>query len=126
MGLRVVVVRLQNCGTIPYVLEGYPTIGLLDENGDQLSFTSHRGSAGAFEDAGPKRHVLQPGASVNAALTWRNTVTGGMREAVTADVLAVAPSKGAPAQHLQVVVDIGTTGRVDVTAWQEGTPSLRR
>ncbi|MFJ1562966.1 DUF4232 domain-containing protein [Streptomyces erythrochromogenes] len=36
MGLRVAGFRLENCGTEPYVLEGYPQVSLRDGRNDPV------------------------------------------------------------------------------------------
>ncbi len=47
---------------------------------------------------------------------WRNTVTAG--DAVTGAYLIVVATAGGSAQEVPLMVDLGTTGTVDVSAWR--------
>lgn len=119
MGQRAVTLDLTNCGDAPYTVYGYPALELLDAEQRPVTVTTLVGPEGAVPDPGPTELVLQPGHRAVAVLSWRNTVTDGA--AVDAEYLTVAPAPGEEPQTLALYVDLGTTGTVDLTAWQPGT-----
>lgn len=131
MGLRVMGVRLTNCSTQTYTVTGYPEVTLLDE--DQQPFdvqvlhgaepiTSNQGfctPTGQF-DAGPQPVTLAPGEQAFSSLVWRNLTTDELDRLVNATSLLVAPAAGDTPQELDPSggIDLGTTGRLGVSAWQ--------
>ncbi|MFF7211043.1 DUF4232 domain-containing protein [Streptomyces sp. NPDC008238] len=128
MGLRVVGLRLENCSSRVRRVEGYPLVRLLDEErrpvrGVEVS----RGSGGVallpgFDDA-PRPVTLAPGRSATAALMWRNTVTDGTP--VNAPYARVRATPGVAPVTLTPEFDLGTTGKLGVSAWKpdETTPT---
>ncbi len=99
LGLRFQAVDLVNCGTEPYDLNGYPAVTVLADP--------------------PQPLTLQPGERATAGLLWRNTLEDP-EKAQTGVFLDIAAAPGDPTQRLEptYVLDFGTTGTLDVTAWQ--------
>ncbi|WP_171072304.1 DUF4232 domain-containing protein [Streptomyces sp. DASNCL29] len=127
MGLRVQRIELVNCGTRAYTVSGHPSVQVLDEDLEPLEVTvSHGASAIAtldgFETAtGPVR--LKPGERAVARLAWRNLVTDVTRPAADGRYLKIAPNGGgADAQTVPDHVDLGTTGKLGVSAWARPAP----
>ncbi|MFF8955410.1 DUF4232 domain-containing protein [Streptomyces sp. NPDC014894] len=122
MGLRVVSLHLDNCGTRAYTVEGYPLLELLDENrepvdGVEILDGSGEISTGAGPDEQPRRVTLAPGESATAGLVWRNTTESGapvnipyvrVRAKADADPVTVTPN-----------LDLGTTGKLGVRPWKK-------
>lgn len=100
MGLRVMPVRLSNCGTRPYSLNGHPAVRVLDAERAPLAVTVKRGSAGiatlANFDAAPKPLTLQPREYAEFQLVWRNTVAAVNKAPDNGRYLDVAPLPGRP------------------------------
>ncbi|SPF00006.1 DUF4232 domain-containing protein [Streptomyces sp. MA5143a] len=122
MGLRAMTVRLTNCGTEPYTVNGYPSVQVLDEDREPVDVRVLRGPeeiTTGVPDPGPHEVTLKPGESATTSLVWRNTVTEADVPAVNAPYLRVAPAKGRPAQVLAPDggLDLGTTGRLATGAW---------
>ncbi|QLE75672.1 DUF4232 domain-containing protein [Streptomyces rectiverticillatus] len=122
MGLRVVGLLLQNCGTRPYRLNGYPQLQLLD--GDHRPVDGVKilrgGSAiatGTGADGEPQQLVLQPGEWAHSGLVWRNITGGG--DAVNLPYVRVRPQPGAPAVTVTPELDLGTTGKLGVGPWKK-------
>ncbi|MEU3512631.1 DUF4232 domain-containing protein [Streptomyces longwoodensis] len=121
MGLRVVGLRLDNCGTRAVSLDGYPDLTLLD--GDREPVDGVRvlhGSGGiatvsGFDDP-PRPFTLAPGRSASAALMWRNTTGSGA--AVDAPHVRVRALPGAAPVTVTPHLDLGTTGKLGVSAWK--------
>ncbi|WP_162002571.1 DUF4232 domain-containing protein [Streptomyces sp. CB01881] len=126
MGLRVMGIRLTNCGTRPYTLNGHPGVRVLDAERAPLDIEVRRGSAGIATldtfDAAPKPVTLQPGESASFSLAWRNTVTSGTRPADNGRFLDVAPLPGRPRLTVPAELDLGTTGRLGLSAWTKSDP----
>ncbi|WP_413104686.1 DUF4232 domain-containing protein [Streptomyces sp. Inha503] len=127
MGLRVQRIELVNCGTRAYTVSGHPSVQVLDEDLEPLEVTvSHGASAIAtldgFETAtGPVR--LKPGERAVARLAWRNLVTDVTRPAADGRYLKIAPNGGGEdAQTVPDHVDLGTTGKLGVSAWARPAP----
>lgn len=134
MGLRVMTLRLANCGDQPYTVSGYPGVRVLDENRRELAIQIGDGSFGistvpAF-DAAPTRVTVPPGGTATTGLLWRNTLTDGV-PAVGSHLL-ISPAPGAPWQQVEsstpsdepwlvgeptVNIDLGTTGKLGVQPW---------
>ncbi|WP_431952679.1 DUF4232 domain-containing protein [Actinacidiphila sp. bgisy167] len=121
MGLRVVGLRLENCSSHLRRVEGYPLVQLLDEEHEPVTGVEVvRGGGGValvpgFDDA-PRPVTLEPGQSATAGLMWRNTVTDGTP--VLAPYARVRATPGAPAVMVVPEIDLGTTGKLGVSAWK--------
>lgn len=125
MGLRLEGYQLVNCGSDPYVLEGYPEVRLLDRKGQPVEVSVGHGSAPITSevpavDARPERVALAPGQAASVVLLWRNLVTDVTVPAVEGWVLEVTPKPGAPRLSLRLTrpVDLGNTGRLAVGPWR--------
>ncbi|MEV6974497.1 DUF4232 domain-containing protein [Kitasatospora sp. NPDC093806] len=125
MGLRVLPVRLTNCGTRPYTLKGHPAVRVLDAERAPLAVTVKHGSAGIATlenfDAAPRPVTLQPQEYAEFQLVWRNTVTSGSKGADNGRFLDVAPLPGRPRLTVPAELDLGTTGRLGVAPWTRPT-----
>ncbi|MFW6690287.1 DUF4232 domain-containing protein [Streptomyces sp. MAR4 CNX-425] len=122
MGLRVVGLHLENCGTGVLRLDGYPRLQLLDEDHEVVTgIRIHRGGAaiasGTGADAPPRALALRPGERASTQLVWRNTVLAG--EAVNAPYVRVWAKPGAAPVTVTPELDLGTTGELGVGAWQQ-------
>ncbi|MEU6480328.1 DUF4232 domain-containing protein [Streptomyces sp. NPDC047017] len=122
MGLRVVGLHLENCGTRAYPLDGYPRLRLLDQRHEPVDSVRvlHGGAAiatGTGADAAPRPLVLAPGESAHAGLVWRNTTGSG--DPVDAPYVRVVAKPGAAAVTVTPELDLGTTGRLGVGAWEK-------
>ncbi|MFH9725680.1 DUF4232 domain-containing protein [Streptomyces sp. NPDC017254] len=127
MGLRVVGLHLENCGTRPYPLHGYPRVEIRDEERDLVGGVSIvrggdavAGSTGA--DGPPERLVLKPGERAHAGLVWRNTVEAGDGDPVNAPYARVWAKPGAAPVTVVPEFDIGTTGKLGVGPWKKDDP----
>ncbi|WP_217236101.1 DUF4232 domain-containing protein [Streptomyces sp. AC555_RSS877] len=122
MGLRVVGLWLENCGTADYHVEGYPQLTLLDEDREPVDGVSIlRGSGGITtavtgSDDPPRPVTLKPGERARASLVWRNTTQGGV--AVNAPYVRVRAKSGAAPVTVTPHLDLGTTGKLGVSPWQ--------
>ncbi|KJK60097.1 hypothetical protein UK12_00285 [Saccharothrix sp. ST-888] len=121
MGLRALTVELTNCGTRPYALNGYPTVRVLDDQREPFDIAvSHGASAIAVIDrfdAGPTPLTLKPGERAVFGLAWRNTVTEVNSAPVNGSHLEITPRPGARAQSITILMDLGTTGKLGISAW---------
>ncbi|MEU5609122.1 DUF4232 domain-containing protein [Streptomyces sparsogenes] len=121
MGLRVMSLKLTNCGKRPYTVKGYPTVRVLDGDGKPLDIRVAHGSAGIATlddfDAAPRQVTLRPGQTAVAGLAWRNTVTDATNPAVNGEALDVAPAEGSPRQAVTELIDLGNTGKLGVSPW---------
>ncbi|MFF5288374.1 DUF4232 domain-containing protein [Paractinoplanes globisporus] len=113
-GYREMTLKLTNCGSTAFELQGRPDIVVLDENRQPQKITV---GASIHYTADPRRMTVKPGTGAMAVLSWHNTVTTGTT--VTGAFLSVAAVKGAPRQivTLPAPMDLGTTGRLDTSAW---------
>ncbi|MFJ8795729.1 DUF4232 domain-containing protein [Streptomyces sp. NPDC102462] len=121
MGLRVVSLRLENCGTDTYHIEGYPRLSVLDDahrtvEGLRIPHdgSSVAGSTGADGPPGPL--ALKPGEGAHAGLVWRNTVLSGTP--VNAPYVRVWAKPGAAPVMVTPELDLGTTGKLAVGPWK--------
>lgn len=122
MGLRVVGLHLENCSAVVRHLDGYPLIQLLDERRNTVpGVRILRGSGGiatvtGFDDP-PRPLTLKPGERASSGLLWRNTVTSG----TSVDVPYVRVRADSAAHPVTVTpeLDLGTTGRLGVSAWRK-------
>ncbi|THA61684.1 DUF4232 domain-containing protein [Streptomyces sp. A0958] len=120
MGLRVVGIHLENCGTTGYRLDGYPALQLLDENrkpvtGVNVLHGTDKISSGIGGDAAPRPVTLAPGEFAYADLAWRNTTTDG--DPVNVPYARVTAKPGAAPVTVTPELDLGTTGRLGVGPW---------
>ncbi|MCC9705586.1 DUF4232 domain-containing protein [Streptomyces sp. MNU76] len=128
MGLRAMGVTLTNCGERTYTVKGYPSIQLLDAEGEPYDdvrvLQGPQDVTTAVPDLGPRQVTLKPGESAGTTLVWRNTVTEADAPAVNAPTLRIAPLPGRPAELLTPDggFDVGNTGRLGTTAWTKVTP----
>ncbi|MFH8976449.1 DUF4232 domain-containing protein [Streptomyces sp. NPDC017890] len=128
MGLRVVGLHLENCGSRPYSLEGYPVLQLLDEDLepvdgiDILRGTDDIPMAGEGDEP-PRPVTLQPGESAVSGLAWRNTTQFG--EAVTVPYVRVRAEDGSAPVVVAPDLDLGTTGKLGVRAWEKDETGSR-
>ncbi|MET9253729.1 DUF4232 domain-containing protein [Streptomyces sp. NPDC003717] len=126
MGLRVVGLHLENCGSEPYSLEGYPALRLLDEDRAPVEGVAIRhGKTGETEsheaDQPPRPVTLAPGESAVAGLTWRNTT--GFGEPVNVPYVQVRAVPGADPVMVAPHLDLGTTGKLVVSPWRAEPPA---
>ncbi|WP_141726694.1 DUF4232 domain-containing protein, partial [Actinacidiphila rubida] len=77
---------------------------------------------GTGADAAPTRPVLAPGEGAHAELAWRNTTLMGS-DPVNAPYVRVVPRPGAAAVMVTPELDLGTTGKLAVGAWQSDRTS---
>ncbi|PZF93335.1 DUF4232 domain-containing protein [Micromonospora deserti] len=125
MGLRALGLELVNCGPTSYPLHGYPSLRVLDADGEPIPVQAVEGATGitsGFDDP-PRSMTLQPGERATAAVLWRNLVTDPTVVATAGERLEVAPVAGQPAQPvgLDGPIDLGNTNRVGVSAWRNAT-----
>ncbi|THA38277.1 DUF4232 domain-containing protein [Streptomyces sp. A1547] len=125
MGLRVADIQLVNCGTQPYVLEGYPEIRLLDRKRAPVEVAVQHGGDGIAAaptgtEADPQRVELRPGQAAGFGMVWRNLVTDSAVPAAEGWVLDVTPRPGAPRVELELrhSVDLGNTGKLGIGPWK--------
>ncbi|MFF7725423.1 DUF4232 domain-containing protein [Streptomyces sp. NPDC008001] len=124
MGLRVVSLHLENCGTQTHRLNGYPRLQLLDEARKSVdSVRILRGGSeiatGTGADGTPQPLVLEPGERAYAGLVWRNTVEAG--EPVNVPYVRVWAEPGAAPVTVTPELDLGTTGKLGVGPWKKDT-----
>jgi len=133
MGLRVLKLRMRNCGATPYPVSGYPDLELLDEDGQVLDVEVQRGSTGISRvdwfEAPPREVTLQPGDTATSGLVWRNTYDDTTEPPQVGTRIAVAPVAGRPRLTFRpepagaggtatpTTIDLGSTGVVGVRAW---------
>ncbi|MEU9339167.1 DUF4232 domain-containing protein [Streptomyces sp. NPDC048290] len=121
MGLRVVGLHLENCGTDAYGLDGHPRLELLDAAHDPVDgVTVQEGGSGIATGTGadtpPAPLTLRRGERASATLVWRNTTELG-EDAVHAPYVRVWARPGADPVTVTPELDLGTTGRLGVGAW---------
>ncbi|UNO40610.1 DUF4232 domain-containing protein [Streptomyces sp. MST-110588] len=121
MGLRSMAVRMTNCGKRPFKVNGYPHLRVLDDKREPLKVRAVKGAQAAsdIKDPGPRPLTLRPGEAAETILVWRNTVTDVSRGINNGAFLEVAPAEGQPVQHVRELIDVGTTGKVEMTAWKQ-------
>ncbi|MFJ2651856.1 DUF4232 domain-containing protein [Streptomyces sp. NPDC087420] len=122
MGLRVVGLHLDNCGTDTYTVGGYPLLELLDDNrkpvdGVKILDGSGEISTGAGPDEQPRPVTLKPGESATAGLVWRNTTQFGT--SVNVPYVRVRAKTGAAPVMVTPGLDLGTTGKLGVRPWKK-------
>ncbi|MFE8979099.1 DUF4232 domain-containing protein [Streptomyces cyaneofuscatus] len=122
MGLRVVGLHLDNCGTRDYTIEGYPLLELLDDSfkpvdGVRILDGSREITTSAGADEQPRRVTLRPGESATASLVWRNTTEFGTP--VNVPYVRVRAKAGADPVTVTPNLDLGTTGKLGVRPWKK-------
>ncbi|MFJ6212325.1 DUF4232 domain-containing protein [Streptomyces sp. NPDC092296] len=123
MGLRVVGLHLVNCGTRPYAVNGYPLLGPLDEERKPVSGVRVLHGSGGIAtvtgfDTPPRPVTLKPGEAASARLLWRNTTEAGLPP-VNAPYVRVRAKAGAQPVMVTPELDLGTTGKLGVSPWQQ-------
>jgi hypothetical protein len=133
MGIRVLTLEMENCGSSPLTVNGYPSLRLFDEDREPIDVTVAKGSGNITTmpdfDVPPQDVTLQPGEKARAGLVWRNLVTDATVKATTAYHLEAAPAEGKSWQDVPLVVpnevsgsttvdiDLGNTGKLGVQPW---------
>ncbi|MFF4822632.1 DUF4232 domain-containing protein [Streptomyces sp. NPDC001312] len=122
MGLRVVGLHLDNCGTRAYSVEGYPLLELLDDDlepvdGVEILDGSGEITTGAGPDEEPRPVTLEPGESATAGLVWRNTTEFGTP--VNVPYVRVRAKEGAAPVTVTPHLDLGSTGKLGVRPWEK-------
>ncbi|MFF3333549.1 DUF4232 domain-containing protein [Streptomyces sp. NPDC002888] len=121
MGLRVVGLWLENCGTGAYKINGYPELTLLDEehkrvDGVKILHGSGEITSGAGPDEPPRPVTLKPGERARSGLVWRNTTQFGTP--VNVPYVRVVAKPGAAPVTVTPHLDLGTTGQLGVRPWK--------
>ncbi|MFF8831845.1 DUF4232 domain-containing protein [Streptomyces sp. NPDC015131] len=121
MGLRAMGLTLENCGTKPFEVSGYPVLEVLDERRARLDVAVVRGSS-VDSTTKPSTFTLVPGTKATASVVWRNTVTRTDVVATEGAYVRITPAPGAAAQTAAPQdggpLDLGNTGRVELTPWR--------
>jgi len=122
MGLRAVGLHLENCGTADVVLDGFPQVQVLDEahapvDGVQVLRGGAAIATGTGADAPARRFTVAPGGKAQATLVWRNTDDASAAP-VNAPYVRVRATPDAAPVMVTPELDLGTTGRIGVGAWQ--------
>lgn len=119
MGLRATTITLRNCGDQPYRLNGYASLRVLNEKRQPFDVKIVRGTT-QIKDEGPKPLTIRPGKSATFGIVWRNLVTDTTTTAVAGTYLEVRPAPGRPVVIVESdgPIDLGSTGRLEETAWQ--------
>nr|WP_221471276.1 DUF4232 domain-containing protein [Amycolatopsis umgeniensis] len=115
LGHRAIVLTLTNCGTTARTLTGYPEVRLLDKEKRPMTVEVEHGTSYMAIDPGAAPQTVQPGGTLLSVVSWSNTVTVGSPEAGA--YVTVAAAKGDPEQRITVDTDLGTTGKLTLTAW---------
>ncbi|MFD4724771.1 DUF4232 domain-containing protein [Streptomyces seoulensis] len=122
MGLRVVGLHLENCGTKPYAVDGRPELEIIDAEHERVAGVKILPSAEVAQLGGPpdvaRPLILRPGERALSGIVWRNTVQA-VDGAVNAPYLRVRARPGAAPVTLTPELDLGTTGRLGVEAWRK-------
>ncbi|WP_282792583.1 DUF4232 domain-containing protein [Streptomyces sp. CC224B] len=128
MGLRAMTVWLTHCGAGGYLLDGYPVLEVLGEDGTAYDVHSLKGTqavTSGVEDPGPHPVALRTGDSATVSVVWRNTYTDTTKDPVQGERLQVLPRPGGPSGSIapEGGIDLGSTGRIGVTAWKKAPPA---
>ncbi|MEH0550441.1 DUF4232 domain-containing protein [Streptomyces sp. B21-101] len=121
MGLRVVGLLLENCGTKDRTLDGYPRLSLLDDDLQPVRGVEvMKGGGGIATVAGfddpPRAVTLKPGERASAGLMWRNTT--GFGDAVDVPYVRVRAMAETAPVTITPHLDLGTTGKLGVSPWR--------
>lgn len=115
LGHRAVVLTLTNCRAKALTVNGYPAVEVLDIKYNKVNLTIAHDSSYMARDPGPKQLRLAKGESAVAVVAWSNTVTSG--DPADGDFLSVARSKEDKQVVVPIWTDLGTTGKLELTAW---------
>ncbi|MFF7364032.1 DUF4232 domain-containing protein [Streptomyces sp. NPDC008125] len=119
---RAVVLTLVNCGAEPYQVDGYPSVRVLDENGDRLPVPVNPGRSMFGADPGPESVALKPGGTMKSVLAWVSTKEGG--DLVESDSLELAAAPDAGSRNVPLVGhDLRLMDELNMTAWRTKLPS---
>lgn len=116
LGHRAVVLTVTNCRPATLTLDGYPEVAVLDYWRKPLGTTVAHDSSYMAIDPGPKPVRLRKGQTALAVVAWSNTVADGA-DPQTGQFLKVAARTGESQAVWPVVTDLGTTGKLELTAW---------
>ncbi|CAM5338469.1 DUF4232 domain-containing protein [Streptomyces aurantiogriseus] len=121
MGLRVVGLHLENCGTDDYTVNGYPLLELLDDarepvDGVRILQGSGEITTATGPDEPPRPVTLKPGEKATASLVWRNITDFGTP--VNVPYVRVRAKAGADPVTVTPHLDLGTTGKLGVRPWK--------
>lgn len=124
MGLRVVGLHLENCGSRDYRLNGYPRLQLIDEDHEPVDGVKILQGTSAIStatgtDGAPQQLVLKPGERARSGLAWRNTHEAGVSDPVNAPYVRVWAKPGAAPVTVIPELDLGTTGKLGVRPWKK-------
>ena len=116
-GYREMGLHLTNCGDRPYNVDGRPQIVVLGKDKETLDVAV---APSVHYTAAPHPVTLAPGQSALAVVSWRNTFTDVNGEPTSGVYLSIAPIPGAPRQLVKPPspLDLGNTGRLEVSVWQ--------
>ncbi|MEV8443096.1 DUF4232 domain-containing protein [Actinosynnema sp. NPDC051121] len=129
MGLRVMTLKLTNCGTEALELHGYPSVTVLDADRQPVTIAVGPGSFGVSRveafDVEPQPVTVPPGGSAVTGLLWRNTYDDTSAPPVVGEHLELAVATGQPTQVFTPVrgdgvpdtIDLGSTGRLGLRPW---------
>ncbi|MEU6085235.1 DUF4232 domain-containing protein [Streptomyces sp. NPDC047085] len=122
MGLRVVGLHLENCGKTGYTLNSRPRLQILDADHrpvDEVRIVPPSEITVSDGPDGTDRPLtLAPGERAQAGLVWRNTVQGP-DGGVDAPYVRVWAGPGAHPVMVTPELDLGTTGKLGIHAWQK-------
>ncbi|MEV0090175.1 DUF4232 domain-containing protein [Streptomyces sp. NPDC050738] len=115
MGLRAMGFTLTNCGGRPLALNGYPDLRILDADRKPVTPAA---TPSPYEKK-PAPVTLLSGESASSSVVWRNTVTDATVTATVGRYLRIAPAAGDAAQTVSSgeLIDLGNTGKAQVTPW---------
>jgi len=118
----VLTLSVTDCARGDRTVSGYPRVEVLGTDHRPVHVDIHQGITvtDAIDDPAPTRLRLHPGERATAALAWRDLVTGdgtGPYAPVVGSALRIAV--GGPAQTLPATLDLGSAGRLDITAWYQ-------
>ena len=121
LGHRAVGLTLTNCGSKPYRVDGYPSVRVLDDEGEPLPVKVNPGSSYMGTDPGPKEIMLKPGKTLHSLLAWVSTATGG--DLIEGDALEIAPAPGLEARTFPLEgSDVRLLDELNMTAWRTASP----
>jgi hypothetical protein len=115
-GYREMSLHLTICGGKPVTVNGRPEIVVLDKD----HATQDIAVIPSVHYPGPAHPMtLTPGQSTAAVMSWRNTYDDISKPPVSGVYLSVAVTAGGPRQLVKppVPLDLGSTGRLEVSVW---------
>ncbi|MFI5910333.1 DUF4232 domain-containing protein [Dactylosporangium sp. NPDC051541] len=116
MGYREMSLTLTNCGSVPVTVTGRPDIVVLGRDRDVQDIAV---VASVHYTQSPHPVALQPGLRTSAVMSWRNTYDDISKPPVVGVYLSVAATPGAARQLVTppATLDLGSTGRLEVSVW---------